>query len=53
MLQPTQPLSSVLAIAINLLKNHVLMDKMDSNQHTHKKKKNERRKEQRKNMKIC
>lgn len=40
MLQPTQPLSSVLAIEINLLKEHVLMDKIDSNQaHTHTKEK--------------
>jgi len=33
------PLSSVLAIAINLLKEHVIMDKMDSNlAHTQKRK---------------
>lgn len=44
MLQPTLPLSSVLAIEINLLKEHVFMDKMDSNPaYTHKKKKNRRK----------
>lgn len=54
MLQPTQPLSSVLAIEINLLKEHVLMDKVDSNQaHTHKRKRMKGQKKKRWNMKIC
>lgn len=52
MLQPTQPLSSVLAVAINLLKEHVPMDKMGNNPaYTQKRK---RMKEQKKDkMKIC
>lgn len=51
--QPTQPLSSVLAIAINLLKEHVEMDKMDTNPahtHTHKGMKEHKKKTKHKDL---